>query len=306
MDDFEKAVAPYRRELRAHCYRMSGSLLDADDLLQESLIKAWKGFGSFEGRSSLRTWLYAVATHACIDAMEKKSARLLPADLGPANRPLGDPKNEPIWLEPAPSELAQVELSTEPSPEARYSQRESSALAFLAALQLLPARQRAVLILRDVLGWQASECAERLEMSVAAVNSALQRARETLEKRSLHSSNAADPELLRRYVHAWESADINELVALLHEEATLAMPPFAEWLMGAQIIGQAIAAMVFSTGAKYRMIPVEANGLPAFASYRDGQPAGIHVLEIVDGKVRAMTAFLDPRLVGAFGLNAPA
>jgi RNA polymerase sigma-70 factor, ECF subfamily len=298
---FAELIAPFRRELRAHCYRMSGSVLDADDLLQESLIKAWKGMPSFEGRSSLRTWLYTVATHACLDALEKKSARTLPRELGPpSDGQVGPPRMDLPWLEPAPAEL----MEPEPSPEARYSRRESVALAFLVALQRLPPRQRAVLILRDVVGWQASECGELLGLSVAAVNSALQRARETLASPAPVTS-LEDPEkqsLLQRYVQAWERADVDLLVSILHEEATLAMPPMAEWLQGARTIGASIAAMVFAEGGRFEVVATEANGQPAFALYRDGKASGIHVLEIAGGRITAVTAFLNPALFAAFGL----
>jgi RNA polymerase sigma-70 factor (ECF subfamily) len=302
MDDaaFAEMVAPYRRELRAHCYRMSGSLLDADDLLQESLLKAWKGLSGFEGRSSLRTWLYTVTTRACIDALEKKSARTLPRELGPASDGnVGVPRADVPWLEPAPSELA------EGTPEARYSRRESVALAFLVALQRLPPRQRAVLILRDVLDFAAAECAELLDLSVAAVNSVLQRARETMAQPAPKQPVLDDPEkerLLERYVAAWERADVEALVAILHEEATLAMPPFAEWMQGATTIGAAIAGMVFAGKPRFTLRAITANGLPAFAVYRDGQPEAIHVLELDGGKVIAVTAFLEPKLLAAFGL----
>jgi RNA polymerase sigma-70 factor (ECF subfamily) len=299
--DFTTAIAPYRRELRAHCYRMSGSLLDADDLLQETLIKAWKGLPTFEGRSSLRTWLYTVATRACIDALEKKSARTLPRELGPpSDGQVGPPRMDVPWLEPAPSELMELE----PSPEARYSQREGVALAFLVALQRLPPRQRAVLILRDVVGWQASECGELLGLSVAAVNSALQRARETLAAPATVTA-LDDPDkqsLLQRYVQAWERADVELLVSILHEDATLAMPPMAEWLQGARVIGASITAMVFSQPGAFTLVAAEANGLPAFGVYRDGKATGIHVVEISRGRIDAVTAFLNPALFAAFGL----
>jgi RNA polymerase sigma-70 factor (ECF subfamily) len=299
---FAELIAPFRRELRAHCYRMSGSLLDADDLLQESLLKAWKGLPGFEGRSSLRTWLYTVATRACIDALEKRSARTLPRELGPASDgKVTGPRLDVAWLEPAPSELADVA----PSPEARVSQRESVALAFLVALQRLPPRQRAVLILRDVLGWQASECGELLELSVAAVNSALQRARETMARPGEKKPVLDDKEkemLLKRYVQAWEQSDVEALVSILHEDATLAMPPVAEWLQGARAIGASIQAMVFSESGAFLLLPTSANGLPAFAVYRDGKPSAIHLIEIENGKICSVMAFLNPALFAVFGM----
>ncbi len=259
---FAQLIAPYRRELRAHCYRLSGSLHDADDLLQESLLRAWRGLGTFAGRSSLRTWLYKVSTNACLDALEKRPARLLPFDLGPpvaGDARLAAPRHEPIWLEPWPDAPADAAAA---SPEARYGGRESVALAFLVALQLLPARQRAVLLLRDVLGWQASGCAELLGLSVAAVNSALQRARETIDRRApalADASATVDPEtaaVLARYVAAWETTEV----------------------------------------------PTRANGRPAFAAYRHGQALALHVLEVAGGRIAAIVAFLDPGLFAAFDL----
>jgi RNA polymerase sigma-70 factor, ECF subfamily len=302
--DFAELIAPYRRELRAHCYRMTGSILDADDLLQESLLKAWTGLPTFEGRASLRTWLYTVTTRACIDALEKKAARSLPHELGPPSDGIAAaPRFDVPWLEPAPSELA----GAEPSPEARYTQRESIALAFLTAIQRLPARQRAVLILRDVLGWSALDCAELVDLSVAAVNSALQRARDTMAARPAAWPRVPrDPDearLVARYVMAWERADVDELVSLLHEEATLAMPPIAEWLRGARAIAASIGDMVFRERPALRLVPIEANGLPALAMYRDGAPAAIHVLEIEGGRIISVVAFLEPRLLEAFGLS---
>ncbi len=312
-DAFARLVAPYRRELRAHCYRMAGSLHDADDLLQESLLRAWKGLGAFEGRSSLRTWLYRVTTNACLDGLDKKGARLLPRELGPAALPgaaIGPPRLEPIWLEPCPAEL--YEGAT--SPEARYDLRESVALAFLVTLQALSPKQRAVLILRDVLGMPASECAELLELTVAAVNSALVRARESLAARGTAPPAAASDgptrELLARYVQAWELADVTSLVALLHEDATLAMPPLAEWLAGSAAIAASLQAMVFGPAGAgaFRLLATEANGRPAFAAYQrdpasgELRPMALHVLDLADGRIAGITAFLGP--FAAFGLPA--
>ncbi|HEY2749355.1 MAG TPA: sigma-70 family RNA polymerase sigma factor [Polyangia bacterium] len=315
---FARLVAPHRNELRALCYRMAASLHDADDLLQESLVRAWRGLGAFEGRSSVRTWLYRVTTNACLDVLGSRAARSLPTELGPpagADRPIGPPRTDLPWLEPCPDEL----LDVAPSPEARYTQRESVALAFLVAVQLLPPKQRAVLILRDVVGWQASECAELLDLSVTAVNSALQRARETLAARALGGRDRATEErfedaktqaLLARYVAAWETADVNALVALLHDDATLAMPPLAEWLRGAQAIGAAIAAMLFGPAGAgaFTLVPARANGMPALAGYqRDRatggwQPMALHLFEIRDDRLAAITAFLDARLFAPFHL----
>jgi RNA polymerase sigma-70 factor (ECF subfamily) len=311
---FRSLVEPYRRELRAHCYRMSGSIHDADDLVQESMLRAWRGLSSFEGRASLRTWLHRVTTNACLDALEKKSARVLPRELGPAADPRTPmaPDPEIPWLEPCPAAL----IDDAPmSPEARYDARESVALAFLTALQHLPPRQRAVLLLRDVLGHEASECAELLETTVASVNSALQRARETLAQRPKSDRPPQDETtsaLLARYVTAWEQADVGMLVSILREDATLAMPPFASWLAGRDDIGAAIAAMVFVPGASgnIALVPIRANGEPAFAMYTRDRESGqmrasaIHVLTIRDGAIAAVDAFLDPTLFESFGLPA--
>ncbi len=312
---FARLVQPYRRELRAHCYRMAGSIHDADDLMQDSLLRVWKGLPRFERRANLRTWLYRVTTNACLDALEKRSGRMLPMDLGPAagpNTTIGPPRLDPIWLEPCPSDL---DASLSPAADVRYDQRESVALAFLVALQLLPPKQRAVLILRDVLGWQADECAELLELSVASVNSALQRARDTIEQRrgDRASPEVVDAEtsaLLGQYVKAWELADVRTLVALLREDATLAMPPLSEWIQGATAIGASIGGMVFSPAGPgaFQMVRTDANGLPAFAAYQRDPESGefrataIHLLEVRQGRVASIVAFLNPSLFEVFGL----
>jgi RNA polymerase sigma-70 factor, ECF subfamily len=312
---FDALVAPFRRELKAHCYRMSGSVHDAEDLLQDTLLRAWRALGQFEGRSSVRTWLYRVATSACLDAADKHKARTLPMALGPAAKTHEgmQPDPEVSWLEPLPAGLV-PELPV--SPEARFSARESVSLAFLSALQRLPPKQRAVLLLRDVLGWPASECAELLETSVPSVNSALQRARDTMASAPARpppapaESDTATRWLLARYLRAWEEADVTGLVALLHEDAVLSMPPYSGWFQGASAIGAAIGAMVLPPEARgvFRLVPLEANGESGFAMYaRD--PGGvfraqaIHVVRVTGAKVAEVTAFLDPRLFAAFGLG---
>jgi RNA polymerase sigma-70 factor (ECF subfamily) len=309
---FARLVAPYERELRAHCYRMAGSLHEAEDLAQESLLRAWKGLSTFEGRSSLRTWLHRIATHVCLDQLERRSPRLLPWDLEPANGPMRGPTLEPMWLEPCP-ESFYVEGGGA-APDVRYGARESVALALLAALQRLPARQRAVLLLRDVLGYEASECAELLGMTVAAANSALQRARETLEKDARPAAPAAPDDantlgLLQRYVQAWEQADVSALVALLHEEATLAMPPLPAWLRGAAAIAASLREMVLPPEAvgRFRLVLTRASGQPALAAYQQGddgvhRAASLHLLDIRQGRIHGIVAFLDPTLLGLFGL----
>ena len=282
---FARLIAPFRRELRAHCYRMAGTLHDADDLLQESLLRAWKGLASFEGRASLRTWLYKVTTHACLDKLDSRAA---PREL----------------VEPCPPELYA-------SPESEYERRETIALAFLVALQLLTPKQRAVLILRDVVGIDAAECAELLGLSVAAVNSALQRAREAVAERP-DTRLEHDPDrdaALARYVDAWERADSAALIALLRDDATLAMPPTPETFFGASAIGGAIEHMVFGPAGPgaFRLVATEANGAPAFAGYRRDEAgvmraAALHLVATRGGRVASIVAYLDPTLFARFGL----
>ncbi|HEY1691859.1 MAG TPA: RNA polymerase subunit sigma-70 [Polyangiaceae bacterium] len=312
---FRALVEPYQSELRAYCYRMAGSPADADDLLQDSLLRAWRGLPSFESRSSLRTWLYRVTWSACIDAMESKPPRMLGVDRGPPADPR-DPIPAPelgAWIEPCPASFYEAGART---PEARYGAKESVALAFLAALQLLPPKQRATLLACDVLGWTAEECAEMLESTVASVRSALQRARETLDARADRwRPRLPDEEttrtLLSRYVQAWERADVPALVSLLHEEATLSMPPLPLWLLGPRAIGESIGAMVLVPEARgqIRFLPTKANGLPALAAYRRAgdqgfEPMALHLLSLADERIAAITAFLDPTLFPRFGLPA--
>ncbi len=308
---FEQLVAPHRRELHAHCYRMCGSVHEADDLLQESLVRAWKGLPGFEGRASLRTWLYKVATSVCLDALARKKPRLLPMNVEPASPPtvVPTPPEDPSFLEPYADAGA---LMT--SPESRYAAKESVALAFLVALQELPPKQRAVLLLCEVLGFGAAECAEMLGMTVAAVNSALQRARQTLDEREPDEADDAPSDeatmtALRRYVDAWVSADVSLLVSLLREDATLAMPPLSTWFSGAEAVGQAMAALVFTPNAKgtFQLVPIEPNGAPGFAIYQRDESGvyraiAIHALSLRGGRIAGIMAFLDPRLFPRFGL----
>jgi RNA polymerase sigma-70 factor, ECF subfamily len=308
---FRRLVEPHRRSLLSLCYRMSGSLHDADDLLQESLLRAWKGLASFEQRASLRTWLFRVTTHACLDALDKKSARVLPQDLSAPNGALQPPQLEDIWLEPAPAWISEGD-----APDASLSSRESVTLAFLTALQRLPARQRAVLLLREVIGYDAKEVAELLETSVPSVNSALQRARETLHVKAHAPVDEPSEEtraLLERYMNAWQSADVDALVSLLREDATLAMPPIPTWLEGPSAIAASLRSMVLPQGSAglFKLVATEANGAPAFAAYaRDD--AGIyhahslHVLDVRGARVAHIMAFVDPSLFAYFALPATA
>ena len=306
----------YRRELTGYCYRMLGSGFEAEDAVQDTFLRAWRSIGGFEGRSSVRSWLYRIATNVCIDMHRHVQRRARPMEMGPSSPPdesfLGPLLPEATWLTPVPDNRVAPE-STDPAEIAQY--RETIRLAFVTALQHLPARQRAALILCDVLRWQATETAELLGTSVAAVNSALQRARGTL--RDLPSEarpetlDGADAALLDRYVDAFERYDIEGLVALLHEDAMQSMPPFAMWVRGAADIGRWMVQPGPSACRGSRLVPASANGCPAFGQYRR-DPAGGHapwalqVLEISQGRIAGMSfflAFLDPeRLFPAFGL----
>jgi len=295
----------HRRELTAYCYRMLGSPFEAEDAVQDTLLRAWKSIDRFEGRSALRSWLYRIATNVCLDMLGGRERRARPMDLGPSGEPVAEnlrELSEVTWIEPTPD------------PAEATVERETIRLAFVAALQHLPPRQRAVLILREVLHWQASEVAELLDTSVASVNSALQRARATLSDADVHDSTPmleeADRELLERYVEAFERYDINALTELIHEDATQSMPPYDLWLTGRDDIfawwwGPGI-------GCKdSRVIPtVAANGSPAFGQYKpspDGgyEPWALQVLELSGGRIVELTFFLSTeKLFPLFGLPA--
>jgi RNA polymerase sigma-70 factor (ECF subfamily) len=297
----------HRRELTAHCYRMLGSPFEAEDAVQETLLRAWRSLDRFEGRSTLRSWLYRIATNVCLDMLEGRERRARPMDLGPAGEPIVENLCTPEvpWLQPVPDSLVV-------DPAETVASRETIRLAFVAALQHLPPRQRAVLILCEVLRWKASEVAELLDTSVASVNSALQRARATLESSDLSpeaSFDEPDRELLDRYVQAFESYDMNALTSLIHEDATQSMPPYDLWLSGRDDIftwwyGPGI-------GCKgSRMVPVEtANGSPAFGQYKPSEsgagyePWALQVLEVSGGGIAELTFFLDTEtLFPLFGL----
>jgi RNA polymerase sigma-70 factor, ECF subfamily len=309
----EAQLEQYRVELTAYCYRMLGSV-DAEDAVQETFIRAWRSFDRFEGRSSLRSWLYRIATNVCFDMLESRKRRARPMDLGPAGEPVFEnlaTRPEVTWIEPMPD----LRLVPDGDPAEVAESRETIKLAFVAALQHLPPKQRAVLILCEVLRWQASEVAELLDTSVASVNSALQRARATLEVSKLDADRAGatvdeeNAELLARYVEAFERYDMEALTSLVHEDATQSMPPFDLWLSGRDDIftwwwGPGIGCQ----GS--RVIPVAAaNGSPAFGQYKpneagDGyEPWALQVLEIEDGKIVELTFFLDTTTVfPLFGL----
>jgi RNA polymerase sigma-70 factor (ECF subfamily) len=321
-DAFERLTEPYRRELQLHCYRMLGSLQDAEDLVQETLLRAWRAIDRFEGRSSFRSWLYRIATNACLNALARRQSarRLLPEAHGPPSDrlPAGAPAIEIAWLEPYPDTLLEGIADTTPGPDARYEQHEAVQLAFVAAIQHLPARQRAVLLLRDVLGWTAAETAVLLDASVPSVNSALQRARATLGKRlpNDRAPGKAPPDdrqrvLLERYVQTWESADLDGFVALLREDAILSMPPHPQWYLGPAAIRRFLS-YAWSAGGPggRRFLPTAANGQPAFALYAHGRTAtdfpahSIWLPTLRGDAIAGLTGFIDARLFARFGLPA--
>jgi RNA polymerase sigma-70 factor (ECF subfamily) len=308
--DIAVQLEQYRAELTAFCYRMLGSL-DAEDAVQETFLRAWRSFDRFEGRAALRSWLYRIATNVCLDMLESRKRRALPMDLGPSREPVAENLNVPSevsWIEPIPD----GRVVPEGDPAQVAETRETVRLAFVAALQQLPPKQRAVLILCEVLRWKAAEVAELLETSVASVNSALQRARATLESRdraTRTSVDGPDAELLARYVDAFERYDMEALTSLIHEDATQSMPPYDLWLSGRDdIFAWWVGPGIGCRGS--RMIPtVAANGAPAFGQYKpsesgeDYEPWALQVLEIEGGKIVELTFFLDTaRVFPHFGL----
>ena len=320
-ETFERLGEPYRREIKLHCYRMLGSLHEAEDLVQETYLRAWRSFGSFDPGGSFRAWLYKIATNACLNALasRKRMQRWLPDHRAPptTEMPDGKPAADVAWLEPYPdAELAGV-ADEAPNPEARYAADESVQLAFVATIQYLPPRQRAVLLLCDVLGWAATEAATLLGGSTASINSALQRARDTLAKRysARGSSVGSEPdsaqkELLGRYLKAWEGLDLNNFVTLLKEDATYTMPPLPQWYSGREAI-RAFFESAFKLYADFRLRPIRANRQPAFAAYSRGRAGApwtahsIQVLTLDDGSISRLTLFVKPdslRLFEAFGL----
>jgi RNA polymerase sigma-70 factor, ECF subfamily len=315
---FGRLVEPYRRELHAHCYRMLGSSADAEDALQETLLRAWSGLPRFEARSSLRSWLYRIATNACLRVIERRPKRVLPVDYSPAADPhdgLADPVNEPIWLEPYPDTSLAVEGPA--GPEARYEEREGVELAFIAALQHLPARQRAVLILRDVLGFSARETAAVLETTPVSVDSALQRAHKTVDERLPSQSQQqtlrllGDEELgrlVQRFVAAWEQNDVGAVVSMLADDARMTMPPLPSWYSGRPQVAAFLRGFTLAAIKRWRLIPTSANGQPALAGYLwDEQteafvPYCLYVLTLRKGQIEEITAFVNPETFQRFGL----
>ena len=313
-------VEPYRPELLAHCYRMLGSAQDAEDALQEALTSAWRALPRFEGRSSLRAWLYKITTNACLKLIERRPARVLPLDYGPASaRHEGpaEPLAEPVWVEPYPDARLGLDASVA-GPEARYEQRESVELAFVAALQHLPGRQRAVLILRDVLGFSGAEAAVALDTTPDAVYSTLQRAHKAIDERLPDRSQQATlaalgDERLRalvdRYVRAWEDADVDGVVALLTEDATLTMPPRPTWFRGRDAIGTFLSEFPLDGEHRSRLVPVAANGQLAFGHYFWEDEAGgfvghgINLVTLRGGEIADTTTYLTPEAFPRFELS---
>jgi RNA polymerase sigma-70 factor (ECF subfamily) len=334
-DAFGRLIEGYRGQLHAHCYRMLGSVQDADDALQDALLGAWRGLPRFAGRSSLRSWLYRIATNACLDVIGRRPKRVLPLDYGPPADPhdaIAEPIVETVWVEPYPDQA--FDPGDAPAgPEARYEQRESVELAFVAALQHLPARQRAVLILREVLGFSAQEVAETLDSTVPSVNSALQRARKATDEQLPDQSQQATlrslgdkhvQELVGTYMHAWEEGDVDTIVGLLADDVTIAMPPMPTWFRGHDGAVGFLTGYVFADRERrrelvgfaaeerrVRVLPTWANGQPAFGVYHWNEKAGayapvaLQVLTLRKDGITDITAFVNPALMRRFDLPEP-
>ena len=316
---FGSLIEPYRRELRAHCYRMLGSVIEADEIVQETFLRAWSRRETYAGRATLRAWLYKIATNLCIDTQRRKPRRALPITREPAStleQPIPASIDEPIWLEPYPADIPAPEDTI---PEARYSRIESIKLAFLASLHLLPPFQRAVLILRDVLDWPASEVADVLGQTIPSVKSALYRARITMARyQQTHQtetvitqiSDETMSKLLESYIQAWEAADVEGLVAILRDDCTFSMPPIPSWYRGRVEIGLLVSKTVFGGQARgrWRLLPTVANAQPGFGLYRlnefsgnyDGY--GIQVITFAGNEISDITTFRNPALIEIFGL----
>jgi RNA polymerase sigma-70 factor (ECF subfamily) len=315
---FERLVQPYRGELQAHAYRMLGSLHDAEDAMQEALLRAWRGIPRFEGRSSLRSWLYTITTNASLRLIERRPKRVLPIEFGPPadpHEPTGKPLVETSWVEPFPDERLAADPMT--SPEARYEQRESVELAFVAAMQHLPPLQRASLIMTDVLGFAPGEVAESLEQSPASIYSALQRARKATEERLPERSQLEArgtlgedhiKELVDEFMEAWENADVEQISSLLTTDCDLVMPPWAEWFRGRDAVLDFLPHGPFRPGRRWKMVPTRANGQPALGAYWVDDDGGLHAEGIVvlsfaaSGRISEITSFRDPELFPKFGL----
>ena len=314
---FREVTEPHRRELQVHCYRILGSMQDAEDALQETLLGAWHGLARFEQRASLRAWLYRIATNRCLNALRDAGRRPPPALDLPFDAPEPTRVGDPTWLEPYPDLLLEGIVDASPGPDARYETRETVELAFIAALQHLPPRQRSALVLRDVLGFHAAEVADMLESSVDSVKAALKRARATLEQRlpatdrdrAPLANSPGERELVRRFADAFEADDINGVVALLTEDAWLTMPPSTLEYQGRLVIAEFLRENAgWRRGQRYRLVPTRANAQPAFATYRTDPHApiahatGLFVLTLEGERIAAMTQFLNPSILSRFGL----
>jgi RNA polymerase sigma-70 factor (TIGR02960 family) len=313
---FRRLVEPHRRELQVHCYRILGSLQDAEDLLQETLLAAWRGIGGYEERASVRTWLYRIATNRCLNALRSGERR--PRAVQQPPMPLPEPSRrraEPSWLEPYPDALLDGIVDVAPGPEARYEARESVSLAFLAALQQLPPRQRAVLVLRDALGFRAAEVAELLDATEGAVNSALTRARAALGRELPVDRESAplpgspqERRIVEEFSRAFEANDVDAVVAMLTDDAWLTMPPLPLEYQGPADVGHFLATVAFGDGLRHTLVPTRANGQPAFGLYlsEPGTPIrharGVMVLTLRGERVAAITRFVDNSVLPAFGL----
>ena len=316
---FGSLIEPYRSELQSHAYRMLGSLHDAEDAMQETMLRAWRGIARFEGRSSLRSWLYTITTNSSLRLIERRPKRVLPIEYGPPADPhaeVGKPLIESTWVEPYPDERLPADDESI-SPEARYEQRESVELAFTAALQHLPPRQRAALIMTDVLGFSPAEVAEALNATPASIYSALQRARKATEEDLPEQSQQETigelgdervREIVDRFMEAWESADVEKIRALLTDDCVLAMPPWAEWFNGRDAVMEFLPRGPLQPGHRWKLVPTSANGQPAFGCYyADGtgpkRAEGIILLGFSeDGQISEITSFRDEKLFPKFGL----
>jgi RNA polymerase sigma-70 factor (ECF subfamily) len=317
-ESFRTLFEPHRRAITAHSYRMLGSLQDAEEVTQEALLRAWQRQDEVREAGAMRAWLYKIATNASLDRLKSRRRRALPHLLAPAaslGAKLGPPVEEALWLEPAPDGLLDAAADGLERPDARVSMRESIALAFVAALQLLPPKQRAVLLLVDVLGWKPQEAAALLETTVVSVNSLLQRARKSVEERggdeaTEESSRPEDAALLRRYVTTWESGDLDAFTALLADDVRLSMPPQPEWFAGREAVRRFLAGILEAGGHEYRLVPIRANGGPAMAVYTRPLTTGeapfvataINVIALRGGRVSEMTRFASRELFPLFGL----
>jgi RNA polymerase sigma-70 factor (ECF subfamily) len=311
---FRELTEPYRRELQVHCYRMLGSLHDAEDTLQETLLAAWQGLDGFEGRASLRTWLYRIATNRCLNARRSASRRQAKEwDVPNVEPPEPTRLGEVVWLQPFPDVLLESAIDAPVGPETRYEQTEAISLAFITALQVLPPRQLAVLVLRDVLGFHADEVADMLDSTVESVKSALKRARAALQ-RSRATDNRREPPaqgspaeeaIVAKFVRAWEAADVDALVALLTEDVFMSMPPMPFEYEGRDLVAR-FCASLFAAGRRFDLVPTRANGQPAFGAYVRtpsgiGHGVGLYVLGLSGERICAMTRF-DNSVLAWFGL----